>query len=345
MNHTSFEWAVVGAGPAGIAAVGRLIDHGIEPHRIMWIDPSFNVGDLGRLWPNVSSNTSVKLFHNFLKASAAFQYAAAPIDFSLNHLPEDNTCALHHMVEPLQWVTSHLLTKVQSIKGHVKHLSRVDGHWLLEGDEPCAARNVVLTTGAEAETLHHPMVESIAFDIAIDKERLRQAIDPKHTFAVFGSSHSAIMIIRYLVELNVHKIINFYRSPCRYAINQGDWILFDNTGLKGTTADWAREYIDGTLPDNLERINSTQSNLEHYLPLCNRSIYAVGFKRRNSVTIGDYDHLNYNPHTGILARGLFGLGIAYPEHKHDPLGNLETQVGMWKFMTYLDKIMPLWLNY
>ncbi len=345
MNHTSFEWAIIGAGPAGIAAVGRLIDHGVKPDHIIWIDPYFNVGDLGRLWSNVSSNTEVRLFHNFLMASNAFQYATAPIDFGLNHLPENDTCALHYMVEPLQWVTNHLLTKVRSIKGSAHHLKRLDGHWVIEGKETCIARHVVLTVGAESETLHHPAVESISFDIAIDKERLRQSIDPTHTFAVFGSSHSAIMIIRYLVELNVHKIINFYRSPCRYAVNQGNWILFDNTGLKGTTADWAREFIDGTLPKNLVRIHNTPLNLERYLPRCNRSIDAVGFKRRNSITVGDYGHLDYNPRTGILARGLFGLGIAYPEHKHDPLGNLETQVGMWKFMTYLDKIMPIWLNY
>lgn len=347
MNHTPFEWAIIGAGPAGIAAVGRLIDHGIEPASILWIDPYFNVGDLGRLWPNVSSNTTVQLFLDFLMTSTAFQYANAPIDFSLNHQPANQTCMLGHMVEPLQWITDHLVTNVRAIKGYVNHLTRLDGHWVLkgEGDGQWAARNVILTTGAEPETLHYPTIEALAFDIAIDKARLRQVIDPQQTIAVFGSSHSAIMIIRSLVELNVNKIINFYRNPCRYAINQDKWILFDNTGLKGTTADWAREFIDGTLPKNLERIRSTQPNLNQYLPLCHRAIYAVGFKRRNSITVDDYGYLDYNPHTGILARGLFGLGIAYPEHRHDPFGNLEIQVGMWKFMTYLDKIMPIWLNY
>ena len=43
----NFDWAVIGAGPAGIAAIGKLLDAGIEPQRIAWIDPTFAVGDFG----------------------------------------------------------------------------------------------------------------------------------------------------------------------------------------------------------------------------------------------------------------------------------------------------------
>ena len=34
----SYAWTVIGAGPAGIAAVGRLLDHGIAPEEIAWVD-------------------------------------------------------------------------------------------------------------------------------------------------------------------------------------------------------------------------------------------------------------------------------------------------------------------
>jgi cation diffusion facilitator CzcD-associated flavoprotein CzcO len=68
------EWIVVGAGPAGIAAVGKLIDHGISPKKIGWIDPDFQVGDLGKKWSQVSSNTTVDLFIRFLKNCKAFSY-------------------------------------------------------------------------------------------------------------------------------------------------------------------------------------------------------------------------------------------------------------------------------
>ena len=48
----SFEWAVIGAGPAGI-----------KPQHIAWIAPYFKVGDFGALWKKVESNTPVSDFN------------------------------------------------------------------------------------------------------------------------------------------------------------------------------------------------------------------------------------------------------------------------------------------
>ena len=47
---TQYSWTVIGAGPAGIAAVGRLLDHGIVGEQIAWIDPEFGAGDFGTKW-------------------------------------------------------------------------------------------------------------------------------------------------------------------------------------------------------------------------------------------------------------------------------------------------------
>jgi len=345
MNPNIFQWAIVGAGPAGIAAVGKLLDAGIEPHEIIWIDPQFNVGDLGSYWKNVSSNTKVRLFISFLEAASSFQYNKAP-DFQLNHLPSDATCTLSSIVEPLQWVTDHLIKKVRAEKNLITSVSLSNRVWTLESSSKTyLAKNVVLATGAVPLNLDYPTISELPFEVAIDKNQLREAVDTNKTYAVFGSSHSAIMIIKYLVDIGVKKIINFYRSPCRYAINMGDWILFDNTGLKGNTAEWAREYIDGTLPANLVRYKSNPANITQYLPECDKAIYAVGFKPRDTITIGEYEHNQYNPHVGIIAPGLFGFGIAYPEIKSDPFGSTESQVGLWKFMVYLNKVLPVWLKY
>ena len=60
------KWTVIGAGPSGILAVAKLIDNGIEPKLITWIDPKFEVGYLGSKWHEVPSNTRVKLFVDFL---------------------------------------------------------------------------------------------------------------------------------------------------------------------------------------------------------------------------------------------------------------------------------------
>ena len=346
MNDKKFQWAVVGAGPAGIAAIGKLLDYGITPADILWLDPAFNVGDLGRLWSTVSSNTKVGLFTAFLNEVKAFSYPIAPIDFHLNHLSPEETCALHYVVEPLQWVSDQLRGIVHAEATHIRSMTLSARQWTLHSDSQIYhTKNVILATGAVPTNLNYPDIKTMPFDVAINKERLSTAIKLNETYAVFGSSHSAIIIINHLVSLGAKKIINFYRSPCRYAINMGDWTLFDNTGLKGKTAEWAREHIDGTLPDNLVRYNSSESNLARYLPECDTAIYATGFTQRNTIAVSDYAHNDYNPHVGIIGPGLFGFGIAYPEVKPDPFGSVETQVGLWKFMTYLNKVMPVWFKY
>ncbi|MCL9683709.1 FAD-dependent oxidoreductase [Legionella maioricensis] len=346
MNNKTFQWAIVGAGPAGIAALGRLLDNGISPDAILWIDPYFKVGDLGQFWTNVSSNTKVKLFNDFLLASPSFSYKNVAANFQLNELTPGDTCTLKYVVEPLQWVSDQLIQKVEVQRTTITTMHLSERTWTLCSDSHTfKARNVLLATGASPSSLNYPGVEVIPFDFAIDKEKLANIANKNETYAVFGSSHSAIIIVRYLVELGVKKIINFYRSPCRYAIDMGDWILFDNTGLKGETAAWARENIDGVLPANLVRYNTSQPNISRYLPECNKVIYAVGFEKRQNIVIGDYEDTKHNSHVGIIGPGLFGLGIAYPEVKTDPFGSVESQVGLWKFMVYLNKVMPVWFKY
>ena len=68
---------------------------------------------------------------------------------------------------------------------------------------------------------------------AMDRRRIALHINNNDIVAVFGSSHSAMLVLRNLVESGVKKIINFYRTPLRYAVYYDDWILFDDTGLKG----------------------------------------------------------------------------------------------------------------
>lgn len=346
MTNKPFQWAVIGAGPAGIAAVGKLIDSDVSPKSILWIDPHFGCGDLGMLWRNVSSNTTVQRFLDFLQDADAFAYDTAPIDFHLNHLAKGETCTLSEIADPLMWVSRHLEQQVVTEKTMIHSMGLAERTWTLNAESKrYKAKNVILATGAVPSSLNYPGLEVVPFEIAIDKERLANYVNKNETYGVFGSSHSAIIIVRYLVNLGVKKVINFYRSPCRYAIDLGDWILFDNTGLKGQTAVWARENIDGVLPSNLVRYNTSEPNIARYLPECDKVVYAVGFERRNNIVIGDYEQANYNPHSGIIGPGLFGLGIAYPELKADPFGSVELQVGLWKFMVYLNKILPIWLKY
>lgn len=347
MSKTTFQWAVVGAGPAGIAAVGKLLDNAIPPENILWIDPAFQVGDFGTDWKKVSSNTRIKLFLKFYAACNAFHYDLLSKDFEINHLNPDETCELSLAALPLQWITDHLRKNVTALTDKVTLLKLSKRQWeiQLEKGKKLHAKNVILAIGAEPKSLAYTQIEEISLKKALNPEKLIASVNPEDTVAVFGSSHSAIIIIKTLLEnCHVKKVVNFYRDPLRYAVIFPDWILFDNTGLKGKTAEWARENIDGKWPEKLERVIANEENLSQLLPSCNKAIYAVGFEKRH-LPVEGLSSLSYNDRSGIIAPGLFGFGIAFPESKEDIFGTIELRVGLWKFMEYIQQVLPVWLRY
>jgi hypothetical protein len=74
-------------------------------------------------------------------------------------------------------------------------------------------------------------------------------------------------------------------------------------------------------------------------------IYAVGFEKKQVPVIETYPTADYSDTTGIIAPGLFGFGIGYPQMKFDRMGNKTYRVGLWKFMDYLNTVLPIWMNY
>lgn len=343
----SYEWTVIGAGPAGITALGQLLEQGINPQEILWIDPEFQVGDFGTAWLTVPSNTKVKYFTQYLAGYKAFEFEGNEEKFDLYQLDPETTCELGVMAKPLALVTKTLQKKVSHLKAQVTELKQSDHQWLLSTDvnQKTHANKVILAIGSVPVTLSHPAIKEIPLADAMISERIAEHCNHHSSVAVFGSSHSAILAIKNLMAYGVKQVINFYRSPMRYAVPMDDFILYDNTGLKGSTAEWARENIDGKQPENLTRVLSNQENIDHYLPDCDAVIYAVGFEKRHQPFIKSIPNLVHDPRTGIIAPGLFGLGIAFPELVTNPLGIEENNVGLWKFMDYAKRVMPVWLKY
>ena len=71
-NARTFEWAVIGAGPGGMAAVGQLLDNQVSGKKILWIDDAFNVGRIGQHYSEVPSNTRIKNFLQFFQSCKSF---------------------------------------------------------------------------------------------------------------------------------------------------------------------------------------------------------------------------------------------------------------------------------
>lgn len=340
----TYQWAVIGAGPAGILAVGKLLDQNIPPEKIVWIDPEFSVGNLGAKWYNVSSNTRVALFEKFLESSQALNYQGCPYRF--DHLDPDATCLLSEVVKPLKWVTQQLSQKIDCVRDAVTYINKNKLGWeIFCHNKIFISRNIILAHGA-TENIISPKSQINCIDLAtaLNPDLLLKNIKPEEKVAVYGASHSGVLVIKNLLDLGC-SVINFYKQPIKYAIYQSDHIIYDNTGLKGLAAKYAREYMEMDLHPKLTRCDVNSEQAENLARTASKAVYAVGFHANQSIKIEGVNINYYDRHTGILALGLYGFGIAFPEKVTDRYGITELSVGLFKFARYLERVLPIWLQY
>ncbi len=188
----------------------------------------------------------------------------------------------------------------------------------------------MLATGAHPKTITLEGVQQIPLDQALDKDKLATHIAPTDCVGIIGSGHSAILIIKYLTELSVTRIVNFFKKPIVYPVQTRMGIAWQEAGLKGDVAHWAKTVLEVNPPQNVLRILNTAQALREFLPHCTKVIYAAGFERNELPGVnGDasvYDA--YDRHSGLIAPNLHGVGIAFPQQKVDPLGNIELLVGL-----------------
>lgn len=344
------QWLIIGAGPAGICAVGVLLDLGIDPQLITWLDPKFNVGRLGESYSNVPSNTQTKFFIEFINCCKSFQESHSPSIEKLYTYNPDLEYPLRTIVEPLRDITNYFCTKVVAIKNSLKSLDFYNDMWHVGIDNHIiTTHNVILATGSHPRTLNYDcydcMANTIPLDTALDKTLLAEQISGKDSIAVIGSSHSAILILKHLSELPVKRIINFYKKPLQYAIaNPNGEIILGEAGLKGMAARWAIEVLEKGLPAHLIRVLNQPDALNAWLPICNKIIYAIGFEKNQLPPINGNNAIydSYDGSSGVIAPRLFGIGIAFPEVISDEIGGEQLGIGLSDFMDYAQRILPTW---
>ena len=230
---------------------------------------------------------------------------------------------------------------------------------------------LVLCTGSSPTTGPLPVsgFQEIGLDPALNPPHLAKLL-PSHSpllVGVIGASHSAILVLQNLYNLasSTHpklRIRWFTRHPLRYAEEREGWIFADNTGLKGDVAVWAKENLEeDKLPSSpvseyLEKISTPVGKEEdHYklhLPDCTHVVQAIGFKQNELPVLEkdgrkleakyDYRTGGFEDGKGGRVKALYAAGIAWPERVVDPEGNTEYAVGLWKFMTYLTRVVKDW---
>jgi hypothetical protein len=304
---------------------------------------------------------------------------------SLRNLNPNQGCELKYAKEMVckaaNLLAEHHCDKVQLVKGQVVQIHQLcdalagsfsKDVWKVvlspsssfSSPPHLTAEYLFLATGSQPKELKpqfplaisHPT--TIDLDAALSPSVLRNFINEDDVVAVVGSSHSAVLVLKNLVELpSAPKLIkNFYKSPLKYAVYNENWILYDNTGLKGLAADWARANLAQLPIGKIHRIQMNSDFQEFALEYeslvnCTKIIYAVGYQRTQLPQVFNFQKntascISFNNENGRIyldgmeAPNMYGFGIAFPQRIVDPYGNMEDNVGMFKFMKYIKATLP-----
>jgi len=330
-----FRSIVIGTGPCGILTAGLFAEkHGKD---MLWIGDS-DIHELGGRFNRylaVPGNTPVTSFKE--------AFAMVPLlsdDAVIQNLTpdEDGTCPLGHVFPVLssfsrriaQTCTTSFSTRVTSL-----HLNSDDKLWTVKtnSNHSFCGSSVIFIPGAiprPQPTTNHSYVDVL------------DAVQPQHgvlttlassnaTVSVVGNSHTAMLIVKNLIEADVPKIRVYQKSPLKHAEHRpGGWVKYDGTGLKGSVSDWVKSYHFR----GVEFVNvPVDENTEDLIDESDAVIWATGFVRENmpdlmidGVLMGGM-YSEYDGYSGEIAPGLFGGGIGFPERWTDPQDHSEYRVG------------------
>ena len=304
--------AIIGCGASGSICLLELLRKGRDPSTITVIDPYFDGGDLGRRWGAIKSNTK---WQQIVDSLLQYPSAAAPIaELSKTYGPED-ICLLSDLATLLQMSVRPFLHTVNLHVDTCNKLKKTEAGWSIElatgGELPEIFGSVFLCQGGVEKKLDYGK-PVIPLDIALDPIRLRRMIRPGQTITVVGMSHSGMLILRNLNELNVSLNGIYDTEKAFYFARDG---CYD--GIKEEAATIADMIVEKTMPVKLIS-NKDTKNLVKALTKTDWVVLSIGFVARSvCVTALDGTQLNetnYSPSTGLIGdqTTLYGFGLSYP---------------------------------
>lgn len=332
--QATYEWAVVGAGLAGITSIAVLLENGVDASTIIWIDSEFNMGRMGKYYRNVPANTNILILRNYFKSCPILQQFPCPNREKLFGCNPEEYPLLETIIDPLIDATHYLRSLVHSLSETVTSVESAGEEWMLIcSSTKIQAHKVILAIGGQPKKLDYPLLE-IPLDQALDKDKLAEYVSANDSIAVFGGMHSAMLILKYLSELQVKDIFNFYTTPYQYRIPGAE-------SLEGATKAWVKNILEPRCPNNLKRMPYTKENVALHLPLCNKVIYAIGFERNPLCVNGSYDY-TCDEKTGIIAPNLYGIGMAFAPTIKTLKCNKVAINGFVIYSSYAHKLIPGW---
>lgn len=313
---------IVGLGAAGLLVLYTLQKNGIRPEQILIVDPHLCGGDLRDKWSCVRSNTVWRQLLTAVPFPGALPERFAALD------PE-SPCSLRHYIEYLMEAVRPFLLQCEvhcTVATKIWH----ETVWTIQiknGAEPLTADLLVLATGSEPKQMNLPY-PSIPLCVALDKQRLESYVSNGQHILVFGTAHSATLIVKNLLDCGA-TVTNFYATPKPFYFDRDG----DYDGLKQDAAQIADKILAKELPVKLVSVQDTGAVIRHTKKV-DGVVYAIGFEARNPFGLKEY-----NGETGQLTGGpnAWGFGIAYPNKAPD---GIHWDVSIPAFQAHIEKQMP-----
>lgn len=294
---------MVGAGPCGIASVGRLIDLGVS---VKWIDPYFSCGRMGEFYRNFPANTTNADFITSLQACKSFEFDKIEDERRkkgltvMSDLPPNTWAPLGLFVEILEDITKILMHKSTCHNGFVTKMEKTEKMiWSIEVSKEnhkkvktidseaiiycCGCKPIELNV--DAEELRKIGVKLHKLDLTVDENYINLTENAEklknEVWGVAGSSHSGMLVVKNLYEQGVKKIINIHRNGLKFMHQTHDgWVRFNGVGLKGPVGLWARTHFSFLANPSLPAIPFQDQNLLSFPIIDEKSpVEVVSFAR------------------------------------------------------------------
>ncbi|KAM3145491.1 hypothetical protein pb186bvf_002535 [Paramecium bursaria] len=362
----NFQACVIGAGPAGIISVCKLLERNIYP--ILWVDPKFDCGGLV-YYQDIPSNTKVRIQIDVVNGLGWIQQYRQECDpaQAFDGLNPEETSPLGNSYKMFAMIQNILdqntKNKVIKIKTVVEKI-RFNGqkHEITLGDQQqFQSKYIFVCTGSQRNTYHSVQedlfeefenLEEIDLFKAMSSNECSNHYNENDTIAVFGNSHSGMLACMnfFLNNKRPKKVVIYSRRPIIFAEYLPDGkIANDSTGLKGKVAEWTKKLLQ-THPDlPIEFIQCENNEYKQTLKNCTKVVIATGFQRIRLPKI-ELDgqllldqRIGYNEESNKIVYGqqeiknMFGFGIAFPQKVLDVTGTYQLSVGFFKFLKTITK--------
>ena len=326
-----FDLLIVGAGVTGLLAVSSFVKNKVE--KIGIIDPRFSGGDLIEKYGSVQSNTPVQKTVDALKL-------IDPLFETTIDIPLDKTALLYVHTKLIKEFANKYLQKVDCIQDTVISISYTDAKWNVQtSDTLYESKTVLLCHGSEPKVFKSG-IPTVPLHIALNKEALKMFLTPNDKLLVFGTAHSGALILQNCEDLSIETTALYKKEKPFYFANEGEY-----DGIKEDAEHIAKRILNNEF--NYVKLVSIEKidTLLKVAKQATKVIYAIGFEKReleirfNNETI----HSNvYDKKTGLIAKGLYGFGIAYPSSAPD---NIHVDVGIISFAEHILKQVEDIKNY